>query len=178
MYTQTFLKPFLDRSNFKVLRNTSDFQGGAHGKLKLETSDNIPLEGVFLSSKVYSLSIKSRAPVDSAIGQGEFGYKRAAKGCAKSKVDTDLPHAMYKAVYEEVTYGPTVTSNHIHYSAVHSTMVTLMTTVNPLSLFCDKRCWLSKDKSVGWGHALSYSDGYRPGDIICIRGGGGGELLT
>ena len=176
VYKNTFLKPLLDRSNFKVLDKTCGFEGGSFGKLKLETQDEIPLEGYFLSSKVYSIKTLKRQQIDVdggalALKTGDFGYKRAAKGCSRSKLDSFVSHDVYKAVYEGLRESPTVTSNRIRYSAAYATMVTMTTAITPLSLICPKRFWFDKDRSVGWGHERSYENGFRSGDVICVQGG-------
>merc|ERR1712215_117578 len=176
VYNNTFLKAFLDRSNFKVLDRECDFRPGLHGKMKLETSDNIPLEAYFISPKVYSIKLKKRMPLEGTPGeanheQEQFEYKRAAKGCLRSQVAKTLTQDVYRQVYEGISEAPTLSGCIFRYNNTLSGMVTEILQRVALSLRDDKRFWLTKDLSVAYGHLLAYINGYMDGDVICVRGG-------
>ena len=176
VYKHTFLNAFLDRSNFGVLDRTSDFPGGTHGRLKLETADNIPIEAFFLTSKVYSIRLMKRPSAGEVAGvsndvRDRFEYKRAAKGCPRASVSKVLTQSVYKAVYEETEACPTVTSCEFRFNTQLSGMVTLFTKKVPLSLYEDKRLWINKDVSVAYGSVTSYEHGYGDGDVVCVKGG-------
>ena len=176
VYKHTFLKTFLDRSNFAVLDRSSDFPAGTHGRLKLETADNVPIEALFLTCKVYSIRLMRRQSADDTTGVSNgvrdgFEYKRAAKGCPRARVSKHLTHPVYKAVYEETDVCPTVTSCEFRFDARLSGMVILFTKKVPLSLYEDKRLWVNKDISVPYGSETSYEHGYADGDLVCVKGG-------
>ena len=176
VYKNTFLKAFLDRSNFKVLSRQCEFRGGEHGRMKLETSDNIPVEAFFISSKVYSIELQKRESSDplAHVTNHDLSvreYKRAAKGCLRCRLASVLTHAVYKQVYEGTCACPPVKACSFRFNPRLSAMVTETSTKIPLSMREDKRFWLNKDESVAYGHKLSYAHGYRDNDIKCIRGG-------
>merc|ERR1712055_175437 len=138
---------------------------GTHGRLKLETADNVPIEALFLTCKVYSIRLMRRQSADDTTGVSNgvrdgFEYKRAAKGCPRARVSKHLTHPVYKAVYEETDVCPTVTSCEFRFDARLSGMVTLFTKKVPLSLYEDKRLWVNKDISVPYGSETSYKHGY------------------
>ena len=176
VYKNTFLKPFLDRSNFKILDRESGFRPGSQWKMKIETSDNIPLDAFFISSKVYSIALKKRENTDNPSdlrnqNQTVREFKRAAKGCAKSKTSNILSHEVYKEVYDGVTDCPSVEYCSFRYNEKYGAIVTQVNSKIPLSMREDKRFWLCKDRSVAYGHFLAYENGYRDGDVLCVKGG-------
>ena len=176
VYKNTFINAVLDRSNFKVLSRECDFRGGEHGRMKLETSDNIPVEGFFISSKVYSIELQKRECSNSLADAANHDlsvreYKRAAKGCLKCRLASVLTHNVYKQVYEGTCACPPVRANSFIFNTDLSAMATRTSTKIPLSMREDKRFWLNKDESVAYGHKLSYEHGYRNGDVKCVRGG-------
>ena len=159
-----------------MLDKECGFRGGKNGKLKLETSDNIPLEAYFISSKVYSIALKKRAPLDILTdvlnhNQDECEYKRAAKGCVRCQLASVLTQSVYKDVYEGTRECPSVSACTFRFNESFSAMVTQVTNKVPLTMRCDKRFWFNKDLSVAYDHLLSYLHGYRDGDVICVRGG-------
>ena len=139
VYNNTFLRPFLDRSNFKVLNKNCGFRGGKHWKMKLETSDNIPLEAFFISSKVYSIALKKQVDLSNLSvvpnhNQNEREFKRAAKGCAKSKAANVLSHSVYREVYDGTRDCPSVSTCSFRFNEKFGAMVTQVLTKVPLTM--------------------------------------------
>ena len=62
-------------------------------------------------------------------------------------------------------------SNHFRFNAKLGCMTTVRQGKVPLSLYDNKRFWVSYNKSYGYGHPETIKNGYRVGDILTYRGG-------
>ena len=179
-FDKTFLREFLDRSNFKILDKTCPFRAGQHGKLKSEIADRIPQVAYFISPKVYSIELKNRSSSDTsagtstmaaASGPSELSYKRVAKGLDKTQLGTTVDHSVYRSVYEETIRCPLISTCSFRFNPKISAMSTLRTSKIPLSLRDDKRFWVNKDVSVAYGHEVSFEHGFNGSHIQCVKGG-------
>ena len=177
LFTKSFLSQHLDRSNFKVLdKNRAGRRGGSFGLLKSEIADDIVHEAIFLSPKCYS--IKS-IPRESSGGTSIPGnkkkrkatFKQAIKGCPLKAAERFLKHEDFQKILEMPQHKVKVTSNHIRYNKSVCCMVTEKDSKIPLSLFDNKRYWIDYNTSLGYGHPMSYSLGFKDGDIITTKGG-------
>ena len=179
-FDKTFLREFLDKSNFKILDKRCEFRAGQHGKLKSEIGDRIPQVAYFISPKVYSIELKNRPSSDTSVdavaaaaasAPSELSYKRVAKGLDKNQLGTTVDHSVYRSVYEETIRCPLINTCSFRFNPKISAMSTLRTSKVPLSLRDDKRFWVNKDVSVAYGHEVSFEHGFNGSHIQCVKGG-------
>ena len=178
-FNETFLREFLDRSNFNVLEKKCDFRPGQYGKLKSEISDNVPQVAYFISPKVYSIELRKRLSLDTSVDvltrtredPSDVSFKRVAKGVDRTQLGTAIDQSVYRNVYEETMKCPQIYNCSFRFNPRISAMSTLAISKTPLSLRDDKRFWIDKDVSVAYGHELSFEHGFNTSDILCVKGG-------
>ena len=105
------------------------------------------------------------------LNQNGREFKRVAKVCVKSKTASVLSHTVYKEVYDGIVDNPSVSECTFRYNASYGAIVTQIQNKVPLSMRENKRFWFCKDILVAYGHLLAYQNGYKDGDIICVKGG-------
>ena len=127
MYTKTFFRKYLDRSNFVVLSKDCEVPAGAPYRLKLETRDTIPISAIFMCCKVYSIVLLKRSPLDTdaCVVCHIFDRKCAAKGFCRAKLGKFLPHHVFEAIYNGEYECPTITSTHFRFNKGAGTIATV-----------------------------------------------------
>ena len=172
IYTKTFFRKYLDRSNFEVLSKECEVSPGAPYRLKLETADSIPMSAIFMCCKVYSIVLLKRLR-DGCLICYMLGRKCAAKGFCRAKLNELLPHEVFEAIYYgEYEYEcPTFISTHFRFNKDAGTIATIKLSKKPISMIDNKRFWLDKDTSFAYGHPDIYKHGYLDHHIKASRGG-------
>ena len=173
----------MDRSNFKVLDgNPPNFDTTRDDLYKSEISDNIAVEGVYVSAKCYSLKVITRQPNTSqskittptpATEFCGFKYKKTMKSCPSSLLDRNFSHDYYKRVVTDgiVLAAKPVETNHIKFNELIGRHTTTKLKRRPMTAIDVKRYYENPFKSYGYGHPRSFELGYKVGDIISTKGG-------
>ena len=175
LVTELFLSAYLDRSNFKVLPtllHLNLYKAGALGLYKSELSDDIVVEAIFLTPKCYSIkTIPRNENQATAICDDAPVYKMALKGIPKRAHTKYITHQTFKDVlFSENNFKPpTVTFHQFKFNEKLSTITTVTSTKQPLSLADNKRFYINNMVSYGFGHPLNVNE--KIGDIITIKGG-------
>ena len=170
----------MDRSNFKVLDgNPSTFDSGRDELFKSEISDSIAVEGVYVSSKCYSIKVLARQPLNSTLTTVTpeqvpvFKYKKTMKSCPSSLLDKNFSHDYYKEVVNEgiVLNAKPVETTHIKFNEKIGRHTTTKLKRRPMTAIDIKRCYETPLVSYGYEHPKSFGLGYKVGDILSTKGG-------
>ena len=95
--------------------------------------------------------------------------KLATKGVPKRYAEEDCTHGTFKDVLFNGSKGPNITFNRFRFNEKLGTITTVANTKTPLSLADNKRFYLNKFTSLGYGHPDAH--GEQLGDIISLKGG-------
>ena len=167
LYKETFLRHYLDRSNFQVLSKDGPNEAGGLGFLKSEVADDIIKEIICLSPKCYSIETKQRVEKHTNI-KPQTKYKQAIKGCPSKVAAKIYPHSVFQNILNQTGYKvPEASTNHIRRHK-QSGVQTVRLTRTSLSLYDNKRWWVDDFTSYAYGHE---NTGYVPGCILTVKGG-------
>jgi len=165
LYKHTFLRKYLDRSNFKSLSKESSCQPGEIGYIKSELSDDVIHEAICLSPKCYSVLAYDRE-------SNKEITKFAIKGCPIRLGGEVYSHKVFQEILHNANYPiPSVTANYIRRNGASECGIsTIRQTKTCLSLLDNKRFWVSVNQSYGFGHPKTYDLGYKDTDIVAGSG--------
>ena len=159
----TFLHKYLDRSNFSTLPRESVCAPCELGYLKSEVSDNIILETIALSPKCYSIESRERLNANSNV-------ITKAKGVPNRISQNIFNHQTFRdTLFRDGFIPPRARANFIRRDK-ESGVNTIHTVKSCLSLIDNKRWWLSKYKSLGYGHPDIPKNNHLCTDIVADRG--------
>ena len=165
LYTNTFLRHYLDRSNFNTLTKEGPNPAGGIGFLKSEVGDDFIKEVICLAPKCYSIEIEQREQSNS---EPKITHKQAIKGCPSKVAGKIYPHSVFRNVLEQTGFKvPEASTNHIRRNK-HSGVQTVRLTRTSLSLYDNKRYWVDDYTSYAYGNEKT---GYEPGCILTVKGG-------
>ena len=164
LYKHTFLRKYLDRSNFKSLSKESVCQPGEIGYIKSELSDDIIHEAICLSPKCYSVLAYDRKT-------NKEITKFAIKGCPIRLGEKVYNHEVFREILHNADYSiPSVSANYIRRNKDECGVSTIRQSKTCLSLIDNKRYWVSLNQSYAFGHPETYKLGYKDGDIVAASG--------
>ena len=159
----TFLHKYLDRSNFSTLSRESICAPCELGYLKSEVSDNIILETIALSPKCYSIESRERL-------NDNLNVRTVTKG---------IPNRISKIVFNHQTFRDTLFRDGFLPPRARANLIrrdkesgvnTIHVVKSCLSLIDNKRWWLSKFESLGYGHPDIPKNIHLCTDIVADRG--------
>ena len=163
LYKNTFLKKYLDRSNFKYLSKESYCERGEIGYIKSELSDDIISEIIMLTPKCYSILAHDRKT-------NEITTKYACKGVPIRVGKHVYTHDVFRNILNDASYTiPSVTANYIRRNRDNG-VSTIKQKKVCLSLIDNKRFWVNINKSYGFGHPETYKHGYKDSHVIAAEG--------
>ena len=170
----TFLKNYLDRSNFKHSDDkTGGLEPGALGLLKSEVGDSIVHQAIFLSPKCYS--IESHAPVKhkgESVPLDRANFKQATKGVPSHVSAEVYTHEEFqKIIQSPINEYECPEAVGYHFRKKNANMYTSKYTKTALTLFDNKRFWLNRFTSLGYGHPDIDKNQHKLGDILTHKGG-------
>merc|ERR1712240_192995 len=164
LYKNTFLRKYLDRSNFKSLSKESYWKPGKIGYIKSELSDDIIHEAICLSPKYYSVLSYDRET-------NQENTKFAIKGCPIRLGQKVYTHEVFRQILHNADYSiPAVSANYIRRNKDKCGVSTIRQSKICLSLIDNKRWWVSLNQSYAFGHPETYKLGYKDGDIVAGSG--------
>ena len=163
LYKNTFLRKYLDRSNFKHLSKESYCKPGEINYIKSELSDDIIHEAICLSPKCYSVLSYERET-------NNENTKFAIKGCPIRLGEKIYTHDVFRKILNDAEYTiPKVSANYIRRNK-DCGVSTIRETKTCLSLIDNKRFWSSLNQSYGFGHPETYKLGYKDSHIVAGSG--------
>merc|ERR1712240_67665 len=164
LYQNTFLRKYLDRSNFKSLSKESCCKPGEIGYIKSEHSDDIIHEAICLSPKCYSVLSYDRET-------NKEITKFAIKGCPIRLSEKVYTHEVFRQILYNADYSiPAVSANYIRRNKDECGVSTIRQSKTCLSLIDNKRFWVSLNHSYAFGHPETYKLGYEDRHIVAGSG--------